>query len=144
MARHAIAWRGSSSAPSDINVRKTGGVMIYRILIDQWFSLPNARNRDGLVIEGRMGGVAGGLFNGLGDTMDELGLPAPCITTRRARFYFTEIGWKRVGQALAADARRRGHVIRVIRRKRPRPSQIVYRDILQLAILPVRRMVSHM
>ena len=103
---------------------------------------PPVQTRDGLIVMGRMGGVAGGLFNGLGDTMDELGLPAPSITTSRARFYFTEIGWRRVGLAVAADARRRGHVIRVVRRKRPRPSQIVYRDLLQVAILPDRRMVG--
>jgi hypothetical protein len=102
--------------------------MIYRILIDQYFFL-----------ETRMGGVAGGLSASLSEKMDELGLAAPKISTPRARFYFTEYGWRRVGQAVATEAKRRGHVVRVIRQKNPRPSQIVYQDALQLALLPDRR-----
>ena len=63
-------------------------------------------------------------------------LKAPEITNRRCRFYFTERGWRAVGRHLAAGARRDGHVVKVIRRKNPDPSQIVYADELQVAILP--------
>ena len=66
-------------------------------------------------------------------------LVGPNISNRRARFYFTERGWQKVGRLAAAEARRRGHVVKVIRRKQPRRSQIVYRDDLQVAILPRRR-----
>jgi hypothetical protein len=65
------------------------------------------------------------------------GLQAPNISNRRARFYFTERGWQKTGRVVAAEARRRGEVVKVIRRKQPRRSQI-YRDDLQVAILPTR------
>jgi hypothetical protein len=65
-------------------------------------------------------------------------LEAPNISNRRARFYFTEHGWQKIGRLAAAEATRRGHVVKVIRRKQPDRSQIVYRDDLQVAILPTR------
>ena len=60
----------------------------------------------------------------------------------RVRFYFTERGWAKVGRHVAAEAKRAGHVIKVIRRKQPERSQIVYRDELQLALLPKARKVD--
>jgi hypothetical protein len=65
-------------------------------------------------------------------------LRAPNIANRRARFYFTERGWQKIGRFVATEARRAGHVVKVIRRKQPSRSQIVYRDNLQVAILPCR------
>jgi hypothetical protein len=56
------------------------------------------------------------------------GLPRPKIENNRARFYFTERGWHAVGQHVYAEAKRRGHVVSVLRRKEPSDSQIVYRD----------------
>ena len=75
----------------------------------------------------------------LGGLMWELHLPAPGITNPRARFWFTERGWDRVGRHLVREGRRRGYVIKVIRRKNPRRSQIVFADTLQVAILPEKR-----
>lgn len=60
----------------------------------------------------------------------------PNVTNRRTRFYFTEKGWREIGKNVAANARKEGRVIRVIRRKNPDKSQIVYQDELQVAILP--------
>lgn len=71
--------------------------------------------------------------------LDEFGIRAPSIENEKARFYFTEAGWRRAGSKVAVEARRCGHVLRVIRRKNPEPSQVVYRDELQVAILPIRR-----
>ncbi len=71
--------------------------------------------------------VLSGASGALSDLMGLLHLPAPRITNSRTRFSFTERGWRQIGRALA---------LRVIRRKNPAPSQIVYRDALQLAILP--------
>jgi len=65
-------------------------------------------------------------------------LRAPNISNRRARFYFTERGWKKIGRFVATKAGRAGYVVKVIRRKQPGRSQIVYRDDLQVAILPRR------
>jgi hypothetical protein len=62
----------------------------------------------------------------------------PEIENRRVRFFFTEKGWRRVGQAIVAQAIREGHVVRVIRRKNPAKSQIFYQDVDQVAILPSR------
>jgi len=59
---------------------------------------------------------------------------------RRARFYFTEKGWDLYGRDMCKEAYnwgyRNGHNIIVIRRKNPRRSEIVYRDKIQVAILP--------
>ena len=63
-------------------------------------------------------------------------LPAPELTNRRARFYFTERGWHDIGQHVLAEVLRRGHVVSVIRRREPADSQIVYRDDWQVAVLP--------
>jgi hypothetical protein len=62
----------------------------------------------------------------------------PHITNPRARFYFTEAGWEQVGKTVAANARREGRIVKVIRRKNPEASQIVYQDALQVAIIPVK------
>ncbi|MEJ2375193.1 MAG: hypothetical protein P8Y71_07115 [Pseudolabrys sp.] len=73
-----------------------------------------------------------------GAEMDRRGLRAPPLSQPRARFYFTERGWAQVGRHVAAAARRDGYVVKVIRRKQPRRSQVVYRDDLQVALLPGR------
>jgi len=75
-------------------------------------------------------------INTFGTLMDHKGLRRQQITNKRARFYFTELGWQKVGRFVAAEAKRAGRVVKVIRRKRPSRSQIVYQDELQLAILP--------
>jgi hypothetical protein len=72
----------------------------------------------------------------LGGLMWELHLPAPTITNPRARFWFTERGWDRFGRVLASEGRRRGYLVKVLRRKNPRRSQIVYADAWQVALLP--------
>jgi hypothetical protein len=63
-------------------------------------------------------------------------LRAPSIKNERARFYFTERGWAEIGRRVTADARKAGHLVKVIRRKEPDRSQVIYRDALQLALLP--------
>jgi hypothetical protein len=71
-----------------------------------------------------------------GNIMFMHGLPAPLIQNPRARFYFTEKGWNKVGRFVTSEAQKKGFVMRVIRRKNPASSQIVYRDDLQVALLP--------
>ena len=68
--------------------------------------------------------------------LDGFALKAPEIENSKARFYFTEKGWRELGKAIVAQARREGHRVRVYRRKNPLASQVVYRDALQVAILP--------
>ena len=70
-----------------------------------------------------------------GDIMDLCGLRRPWLQNPRARFYFTERGWGQVGRFIASAARKRGFKIRVIRLKNPLPSQIVFQDALQVALL---------
>jgi len=117
--------------------------MIYRILVDtsdEAFlgARPPEFTRSETVLRG-----AGFC---LGDAME--GLPAPegfrisggsGLRNRRARFYFTDQGWRRFGRHIAAEAKRRGHIVKVICRKNPRPSQIAYADRWQLALLPNTR-----
>jgi hypothetical protein len=62
--------------------------------------------------------------------------PATHPGNRRARFYFTEAGWQKIGRAVLMDARRCGIMVRVIRLKNPPLSQAIYRDKWQVAILP--------
>lgn len=71
--------------------------MVYRILIDEVEGEWDEETRDY-----RYRGVGlRGAASGLGHVMSELGLPAPEIHNRRARFYFTEYGWDEIGRRLA-------------------------------------------
>jgi hypothetical protein len=70
-----------------------------------------------------------------GEIMFARRLRSPLIRNRRARFYFTERGWDEVGRYVASEARGKGFLMRVIRRKNPEASQIVYRDAFQVALL---------
>lgn len=109
--------------------------MVYRLLIDTithqldvstgtWRDLPSGSNLRGV--------FTAGLSEGLGD------IPFPRLSNERARFYFTEAGWRMYGRHIAAAAYRRGHRIKLIRRKNPARSQIVYQDAYQVALLPSR------
>ena len=66
-------------------------------------------------------------------------LDAPVISNRKARFYFTEKGFKKYGPAIIQGAKESGQCLQVIRRKNPKRSQIVYKDKYQLAILPMNK-----
>ena len=105
--------------------------MIYRIIVDECLEgLPNGH--------GRLGGLVNSHF--LSGMMDRLGIHSPArLDTHKARFYFTEAGWRQAGRLIAVEARQKGHVVRVIRRKEPDASQVVFSDDLQIALLPKRR-----
>lgn len=109
--------------------------MIYRIVVDCLESV--IRDPETYHIVGREYRMRGA-GRCLGLPMWVLGLPAPHITNPRARFYFTEDGWQRVGRYVALAGQQAGHQMKVIRRKNPRRSQIVYQDALQVAILPAK------
>ena len=110
--------------------------MIYRVLLDTddrvgWgnreraFSISQSRIMRGIMYYPRA-------------VLDDYGIHAPDIGNRRARFYFTEAGWEKVGKRLASDAKRNGYTVKVIRRKEPKESQVIYRDELQIAILSIK------
>jgi hypothetical protein len=65
-------------------------------------------------------------------------LPMPMLSNPRVRFWFTERGWRDYGLRVAAEARASGRAFRVIRRKNPSKSMVVYRDDWQVALLPAR------
>jgi len=65
-------------------------------------------------------------------------LPMPMLSNPRVRFWFTERGWRAYGLRVAAGARASGRAFRVIRRKNPPKSMVVYRDAWQVALLPDR------
>jgi hypothetical protein len=65
-------------------------------------------------------------------------LPMPFLSNPRVRFWFTERGWRAYGLRVAAEARASGRPYRVIRRKNPPKSMVVYRDDWQVALLPDR------
>lgn len=110
--------------------------MIYRILIDSVDYLHDEATNELITPPSgtRMRGVfVAGFSAGLGD------IPFPRLSNQRARFYFTEAGWKKYGRNVYAAAQRGGHVVRLIRLKNPARSQIVYQDAYQVAILPERK-----
>jgi hypothetical protein len=106
--------------------------MIYRIVLDEHLDYL------GEGYHGKYGKMYGPMnaCAELGKLMDECGLDGPKVSNKRARFYFTEKGWRVAGRRLASEARKHGHTVKCIRRKNPRQSQVVYRDELQVAILP--------
>ena len=109
--------------------------MIYRILIDTIRDL-EWNPQDGRRIETR---AFGGPFQGMSRAGNALlDLKPGRDHSPRARYFFTEAGWDRFGRELAEDARKGGHIVKVIRRKNPRPSRIGYRDHWQVAVLPER------
>ena len=110
-----------------LRIRVDGKVWGYDEVAEQWR----------VVRERLMGPIDAGVR---GDCWR--GLPAPAVTNPRARFYFTERGWHAVGQHVYAEAKRRGHVVSVLRRREPADSQVVFRDEWQVAILPNRRRVE--
>jgi len=65
-------------------------------------------------------------------------LPMPGLANPRVRFWFTERGWRAYGLRVAAEARASCRPFRVIRRKNPPRSMVVYRDDWQVALLPDR------
>jgi hypothetical protein len=110
--------------------------MIYRILADQQEGVWDEQSQrvvwrpSGTRLRGAF---TAGISGGLGD------IPYPRIQNPRARFYFTELGWQKYGRFLYDSATQQGHTVRVIRRKNPEPSQVIYRDPYQVAILPRKR-----
>jgi hypothetical protein len=90
-----------------------------------WHDIPSGAHLRGVFMAG--------LSEGLGDT------PYPRLANPRARFFFTEAGWKRYGRNVYAAARQRGHRIKLIRRKNPARSQVFYQDAFQVAVLPASR-----
>ena len=71
--------------------------------------------------------------------MDELGLHTPSHVNPKAKFYFTEKGWKTVGRAIAKRLRSMDIPFRLIQRKNPLASDCVYSDPYQVALLPNKR-----
>lgn len=65
-------------------------------------------------------------------------LPAPSRVHPRARFWFTEAGWDKYGRETLAEAMRSGRTWRLLKRKNPPRSAVVYRDRWQVALLPVK------
>ena len=107
--------------------------MIYRILCNSVTIAPRQPGQPETVLQN--GQLMGAFMAGI----TGFDLKMPNIANPRARFYFTEAGWEQVGKAVAANARREGRVVRVIRRKNPEASQVVYQDALQVAIVPLKR-----
>lgn len=113
--------------------------MIYRIVAETrpalWVGPPHEEEAAQLL----PGPLAGVWTSGLagGDRWDE-DLIMPHLQNPKARFWFTEAGWRRYGAPLAAAVRDQGVPHRVLRRKNPSDSQVVYRDRWQVALLPKR------
>ena len=106
--------------------------MIYRVLCNSVTIAPRQPDQPEVVLQNGqlMGAHMAGVLG--------FDMKLPHITNPRARFYFTESGWEKVGKDVAANAQREGRVVKVIRRKNPEASQILYQDALQVAIIPLK------
>jgi hypothetical protein len=104
--------------------------MIYRILGDGEEAVVDETSGDFRPSGSRFGGAFTAGVAGWDD------LPYPQIEHPRARFWFTEKGWKEYGRAVYDSAVAQGHVVRVLRQKNPPESRVVYRDRFQVAIVP--------
>ena len=110
--------------------------MIYRVVGEssEWVWSEESGALEVSLSPGRlMGAFNAGVADGAwGD------LPMPGLSNPRVRFWFTERGWRAYGLRVAAEARASGRAFRVIRRKNPPKSMVVYRDDWQIALLPDR------
>lgn len=108
--------------------------MIYRI-VGEDFRTRDIKNEDGWIVgwERATGKLCGAMLAGFGGWDD---LPAPRQPNPRARFWFTERGWKRYGRYILADAVKSGRRYRLLVQKNPPESRIAYKDKWQVALLP--------
>jgi hypothetical protein len=106
-------------------------VAIYRLISE---SLVGGPQGDELVYPPG-GRLVGPMSTGVGASAMN-GLSMPYLDVPRARFWFTEAGWKRFGIAVVKDHEAAGLKVRVLRQKNPPDSAIVYRDTWQVALLP--------
>ena len=108
--------------------------MIYRVVGEstEWVWSEESGAMEIGLGPGRLMGAWNAGVEGWGD------LPMPRVTNPRVRFWFTERGWRAYGLRVAAEARASGRAFRVIRRKNPPKSMVIYRDDWQVALLPDR------
>lgn len=107
--------------------------MIYRIIAEDERYYWDKEEEQYIQVSGSLRGAYMAGFT------DFQGLPMPKARVHpRARFWFTEAGWKKYGKFVIADAMRSGRVYRLLRRKNPPRSAIVYQDKWQIALLPVK------
>lgn len=118
------------SGAYDRLVAQEDSVAIYRLISE---SLVGGRGDDLVYPPG--GSLVGPMSTGIEATAMD-GLSMPCFDVPRARFWFTEAGWKRFGIAVVKDHEAAGLRVRVLRQKNPPDSAIVYRDPWQVALLP--------
>ena len=110
--------------------------MIYRVVgaSTQWVW---SEESGALEVSLSQGPLRGAYRAGLADDAWD-GLTMPMLSNPRVRFWFTERGWRACGLRVAACARASGRTYRVLRRKNPSRSLVVYRDDWQVALLPDR------
>jgi hypothetical protein len=112
----------------DCFLPQIGGIMIYRIL-------------SGFDVGDEKTGEPNGKFKlvGAGRNMLDLYLwmdvPAPSFDNPKAKFFWTEDGFKKFGLKYLGICKRENIPVKVIRLKNPKRSSIVYRDRWQLAVL---------
>lgn len=107
--------------------------MIYRVTAEGHDVTKEGKHWDKFKLEitlSRIGGVwaVGGL---------DIDVPFPKGKHHpKARFYFTEAGWRRSRKMILAQAKEQGKKVRVECRKNPKRSEIVYQDKWQVSLLP--------
>jgi len=114
--------------------------MIYRILIQDDRGLMNVGDETERWVDVVERKTIMDLFRD--DECFELGFYGPRKNkhfSRKARFYFTELGYDTFGRRLRDIAQHRGYPVKVIKRKNPKASDVAYKDKYQVAVLPKRK-----
>jgi hypothetical protein len=106
--------------------------VIYRIIGAEDRSFWNEAEECWDFTQGALRGANEAGFGGFGD------IPYPRISNPRARFWFTEAGWRECGREVLKNAVQSGRSYRLLIAKNPPRSAVVYRDKWQVAVLPVK------
>lgn len=130
--------KGFEDALANVLGRKSFGKLERETIIRAWQTLSDDQPATGPCRDERDRRLRGASHGWLADVMNDRGLTAPDTKNPRLRYYFTERGWRVVGRHVSAEARRLGHLVKVIRQKNPRASQVAYSDEFQMAILQSR------
>lgn len=75
-------------------------------------------------------------WDAINDLMIACGLRTPPAVNTRARFWFTERGYDVVGRDIVRFLSSKGENVRVLQKKNPKRSDVVWGDCYQIALLP--------
>ena len=104
--------------------------LIYRIEFDRAYEVEYGDKT------GKIYSILGEWFS---ERMAEEGLRVPNRFHPRARFWFTEQGWQKVGKKIAEDMNKLGAYTKIKKQKNPKKGDVYWSDPYQVALLSNKR-----